>query len=153
MRIATTLLWIPLVLGCKPEPTYPTDTDTDTDTTETLAPRSCDFILEHTPETPSLTVEVAGEFSDWEPIALEDSDEDGIWTVSLGELAPGEYGHKFIYGGLWEESFSGVQTHWVDNVENRNLHVGDCTRPRLTATSVEARSDGTLNATLRLQSA
>ena len=38
-------------------------------------------------------------------------------------------------------------------MENRNLHVGDCTRPRLTATSVEARSDGTLNATLRLQSA
>ena len=52
---------------------------------------------------------------------MEDSDGDGTWSVNLGPLSPGEYGHKFIYGGLWQEDLSSAETHWVNGVENINF--------------------------------
>jgi len=93
--------------------------------------RSCEVVVRHIPEVAALTVEVAGSFSDWTPLAMEGPDAEGVWTLSLGELAPGDYPHKFIYGGKWEETPRGVRTQWLDGVENRNLAVGDCQRPRV----------------------
>lgn len=139
-----------LLLGCTGN-----DKGTDKRTVEPesevadVSARSCEVLLEHSPAVQALTVEVAGEFTGWEPVAMEGPGEDGAWTISLGRLAPGEYGHKFIYGGLWEEDLSGVETHWVDGVENRNLRVGDCERPLLETTDAHALPDGTLNASFQ----
>jgi neopullulanase len=131
------------MLGCKPAPEPVSDTGLEE---EPIAVRSCEVMLEHTPEVQALTIEVAGDFTDWEPEAMEGPDEDGMWRLSLGELAPGAYGYKFVYGGLWEESISGVETHWVNGVENRNLRVGDCQRPQIETSSIEASGDGQLTA-------
>ena len=91
--------------------------------------RSCEVVIRHTPEVPSLTVDIAGTFTNWEPLALEGPDEDGAWRVP-GGIAPGDYPHKFIYGGKWEDTPRGVRTQWLDGVENRNLSVRDCAQPK-----------------------
>lgn len=139
------VLWLGLVwlLGCKPAPEPVVDTGLEEDS---VGVRSCEVVLEHTPEVQALTIEVAGEFTNWEPLAMEGPDEDGAWRVSLGEMAPGEYGYKLIFGGLWEEELSGMETHWVNGVENRNLRVGDCQRPQLETSSLETSADGQLSA-------
>ena len=146
----STYIWT-ILIGCNGNSKVSEDTATPV-VIEAMTPRSCDIILEHTPNPPSLNIEVAGEFSDWAPLAMEDSDGDGTWSVNLGPLSPGEYGHKFIYGGLWQEDLSSAETHWVDGVENVNFRVGNCNQPML-HTLESNTSDGTISASLQFQSA
>ncbi len=44
-------------------------------------------------------VEVAGDFNDWEPTALEKG-EDGVFRTTL-PIAPGTYEYKFVIDGTW----------------------------------------------------
>lgn len=112
---------------------------------ESVPERSCEVVLRHTPKVPSLTVEVAGSFSQWEPVAMDGPDDDGEWTLSLGELAPGDYPHKFIYGGKWEDTPRGVRTQWDDGFENRNLSIGDCRRPQVATATVRTPAPDALS--------
>jgi len=45
-------------------------------------------------------VSVVGTFNAWEPTALSDEDDDGIWTASI-PLPPGRYEYAFIIDGRW----------------------------------------------------
>ncbi len=45
-------------------------------------------------------VSVVGDFNAWEPTALEDENNDGIWTASL-PLSPGRYEYAFVIDGRW----------------------------------------------------
>ncbi len=43
-------------------------------------------------------VTLSGDFNNWKPIPLADSDGDGVWTVSL-TLAPGRYAYAYAVDG------------------------------------------------------
>jgi len=45
-------------------------------------------------------VSVVGNFNSWEPTALSDDDNDGIWTASI-PLPPGRYEYAFVIDGRW----------------------------------------------------
>jgi glycosidase len=109
--------------------------------------------LEYTPSGSLNSLEVAGEFNNWTPASLSAAG-DGSWSIELGELAPGEYAYKFIMDGSYESSIpANVYTKWSGGVENRNLRVGDCTRPLLQPVSGTADALGNLNALFQLASA
>ncbi len=119
---------------------------------EILTVRDCSVALRWTPPGSPTTVEVAGEFNDWSPAALAPTG-DGAWTVDLGALAPGVYGHKFIVDGAWEGAPPvNVYTKWSDGTENRALRVGDCTRGLLQTVSAAATAGGSLTATVQFAS-
>ncbi len=68
---------------------------------------------------------------------------DGLWFTELA-LPPGEYPYKVaVNGDIEGELPKEVSTHWYGDVENRNVVVPDCTRPRL---RVEVLSVGLLGA-------
>ena len=147
----TRLLLMLALAGCT-KATDGVDTDDTSTPLEPPAPRSCRVVYRHAPDTPALQVQVAGSFSDWEPVDLVEV-ERNVWEVDLGELAPGSYPYKHIYGGLWEEAPFDGPSHWEDGIENRDLRVGDCQRPRLTVLDAEAEADGALTAELQFQRA
>ncbi len=144
--LASTLL-VAGMAGCiaEPLPSFNDDDDalddddaTDDDDDVPPAPvRSCDVIVEFTPDVPAGTVEVAGEFNNWTPTLLEREGDDG-WTIDLGALDPGEYAHKFLTDDRWEGAPpKSAYAKWVDGFENRALRVGDCRRPLLTLMDAE----------------
>ena len=55
------------------------------------------FVL---PALNATDVSVVGTFNTWEPTALEDDDNDGIWTASI-PLPPGRYEYAFVIDGRW----------------------------------------------------
>ncbi len=59
----------------------------------------------------SLRVEVAGSFSNWEPVLLV-KDDNGHWRGSV-EIAPGMYEYRFLVDGRWENAQGDLPT--VDN--------------------------------------
>jgi len=160
-RLVMTIIWTVCLAGCgdkvgdeATQDVWVGDTGQTTVivTDPVITTRSCDVVVSHVPEFDSSLLEIAGEFSDWKPIAMQGPDSDGSWTVSLGELSPGEYGYKFISGGLWEDSVSGP-THWVGGFENRNLIVADCMQPLLQVDDVNVSGDGSLTARFVVASA
>ncbi len=148
------------VAGCDDDDSDSTDDDdvspgddddaterlTDEAPAEILTQRSCEPIVRHYPfGTPKL-VEVAGEWTDWEPVAMEGPDEDGGWSLQLEALAPGDYGHKFLHDGKWEgDPPAWAYAKWVEGFENRSLRVGNCQLPLLQAVSASASPQGQLD--------
>lgn len=55
------------------------------------------FVL---PALDATNVSVVGSFNAWEPTALTDEDDDGIWTASI-PLPPGRYEYAFVIDGRW----------------------------------------------------
>ena len=112
--------------------------------------RDCTPLLQHRPLSDPSSVQVAGEWNDWEPADMEGPDDDGAWSLELPELAPGEYGHKFLYGGQWEgDPPAWAWAKWVDGSENRNLKVGDCQLPLLQTVTATTTADGDLTANIQ----
>lgn len=141
-----------LALACRgPGDAETDDSDRDTDDPYASAPiRSCDVYVRTELPDGVETVQVGGEWADFNPQDLTDDDGDGVWERWLGELRPGTYAYKLIYDGVWEESVpADVYTTWHDDFENRALVVGDCELPDLAAVSGTATADGTLTATFR----
>jgi neopullulanase len=121
---------------------------------EIVSVRDCDVTLRVAPQGSFSTLEVAGEFNDWSPVALSGPDADGFHSVNLGPLDPGEYAHKLLFDGSWEgEPPVNVYTKWSGGAENRNLRVGDCTLPLLQTVSASGDGDGRIRATVQFASA
>ena len=130
--------------------TAPLPQETDERIPELSDPRSCAVTREHRPSGQSSLVQIAGEFSDWQPVDMTGPDQEGWWQADLGDLAPGEYGYKYLHDGAWEEQPPlSALTRWNDGVENRNLRVLDCNRPRLQVVDAVADSSGSLFAEVR----
>jgi len=55
------------------------------------------FVL---PALDASDVSVVGNFNSWEPTALSDDNNDGIWTASI-PLPPGRYEYAFVIDGRW----------------------------------------------------
>ena len=55
------------------------------------------FVL---PALDATDVSVVGNFNSWEPTALSDDDNDGIWMASI-PLPPGRYEYAFVIDGRW----------------------------------------------------
>ena len=55
------------------------------------------FVL---PALDAADVSVVGNFNSWEPTALSDDDNDGIWMASI-PLPPGRYEYAFVIDGRW----------------------------------------------------
>lgn len=55
------------------------------------------FVL---PALDATDVSVVGNFNSWEPTALSDDNNDGIWTASI-PLPPGRYEYAFVIDGRW----------------------------------------------------
>lgn len=55
------------------------------------------FVL---PALNATNVSVVGTFNSWEPTALSDEDQDGIWMASI-PLPPGRYEYAFVIDGRW----------------------------------------------------
>jgi hypothetical protein len=55
------------------------------------------FVL---PALDAADVSVVGSFNAWEPTALSDEDNDGIWMASI-PLPPGRYEYAFVIDGRW----------------------------------------------------
>ena len=118
--------------------------------------RDCDVAITVTPSSSVSSVAVAGEWSDWEPEALDGPDGDGAWTITLADLgnSPGEYAYKFILDGTWEgDPPASAYSKWAGGSENRNLRVGDCMTPLLQGVEAEASAAGALSATIQFASA
>jgi len=52
-----------------------------------------------TPGDETKTVALAGEFTDWKPVAMK-KQKNGSYTVTV-PLSPGNYQYKFILDGQW----------------------------------------------------
>ena len=129
------------------------DDDDSTDPPVVIDTRSCDVQVDFTPVGSPGSVEIAGEFNGWAPAAMTDNG-DGSWSISLGELAPGSYAHKFLEDGQWEGAPPPwAYAKWLDGTENRALYVGDCMVPLLQTASASATSDGTVSATVQFAAA
>lgn len=59
-----------------------------------------DQVLFVMPAPGAHSVAVVGSFNDWEPTALTDTNNDGIWRVQL-KLPPGRYEYAFVVDGRW----------------------------------------------------
>ena len=139
-----------------------TDDGGDTDDTteeqpdvEIVAVRSCDVELRHKPSDSYGTVEVAGEFNGWTPEALGGPDGEGFYSLTVPDLgyAPGEYAHKFIYDGDYEGAPpANAYAKWTGGSENRNLRVGDCTKPLLQVVSAASDASGWVDVQLQFAS-
>ncbi len=151
----------PVCIGQDCETDEPGDTDlppVDTDDSpdvpperEILTVRSCDAVIQHDPPGSPSSVEVAGEFTDWEPQPMEGPNDEGVFAYTVAEPAPGEYAYKFVYDGTWEgEPPLGFYTKWSGDSENRNLRVGDCSRPLLQTVSASATSAGSLEVVVQV---
>jgi len=117
---------------------------------ELTDPRTCVVTRQYRPAGKSSLMQIAGEFSDWQPIDMAGPNEDGWWQVDLGELVPGEYGYKYLQDGVWEEQPPPWSlSRWNDGLENRNLRVLDCTLPHLKVVAAEADALGNLSAQVR----
>ncbi len=68
--------------------------------TPTLAEDGNQEVLFVLPALDASDVSVVGNFNSWEPTALEDDDNDGIWTASI-PLSPGRYEYAFVIDGRW----------------------------------------------------
>jgi neopullulanase len=102
-----------------------------------ITQRSCKPILRHRPQGSVGQVEVAGEWSDWNPVSLQGPGDDGWYSIELEELEPGDYAYKILYDGQWEDAPPPwAYAKWLDGTENRNLRVGDCHKPLLQTKSV-----------------
>jgi glycosidase len=123
---------------------------TDEVEAEIIAIRDCTPLVRHAPLTQVSSVQIAGEWNGWVAEDMEGPDDDGVFSFELPELAPGEYGHKFLYGGDWEgDPPAWAYAKWVDGSENRNLRIGDCNLPLLQTVQADADADGTLTATIQ----
>lgn len=144
-----------LALACKPAPA-PDDAPIESQSDDTgdlpddvLTHRDCEVVLQEYPRQSFSRLQVAGEFNNWTPTDMSGPDEEGLYSLSLGELAPGEYGYKLLFDGNWEGDPPGdVYSKWVGGIENRNLRVGDCTRPLIQTISAQANAAGELAAVL-----
>jgi glycosidase len=130
------------------------DTDTDPGTEpelprEILTVRSCDVTIRYPDD--GRAVQVAGTFNGWTPVSLTGPDEDGVLSASLGALAPGVYGYKLLFDGVFESAPpENVYTMWDDGSENRALYVGDCDVPLLQTVSASATPDGRVAAVVQV---
>jgi glycosidase len=118
------------------------------------AVRSCTTTLAWQPPPGTSTVHVAGEFNDWSNTATALTlGEDGFWQAEL-EVDPGEWAFRFVVNGTRETSVpASVYTKWLDNQEHRNLIVGDCAVPLLSAVEAEATPSGRVRARIQFSSA
>lgn len=117
----------------------------DTDVTASSAPiRACDVTLRIEAPDGVTQVDVAGQWSDFDPQPMTDDDGDGVFERWLGELRPGTWGYKLLWDGAWETVPPDVYTTWNDGFENRALVVGDCERPELAVISGSANAEGTV---------
>ena len=123
------------------------DSAIETDVTVDGPVRSCGVTLETAVPDGVGSIEVAGQWGDFAPLAMAFSEDGSTARADLGELRPGTYGYKFIYDGVWETTPADVYTTWNDGFENRALFVGDCELPQLQAQSASATADGRVAAT------
>lgn len=111
--------------------------------------RSCSVVRWVRPTPATSAVAIAGSFNGWAPAELTGPDDDGWYTIDLGELAPGRYPYKYLFGGQWESSVPTTSPlQWDGGVENRQLTVPDCDRPHLRTEQAEATPEGQLTATI-----
>lgn len=68
--------------------------------TSRVAAAGADQVLFVMPAPGAHSVAVVGSFNDWEPTALQDKNDDGIWRVQLS-LPPGRYEYAFVVDGRW----------------------------------------------------
>jgi len=121
---------------------------------ELVSQRDCVVTARYSPGTALSSLSIAGEFNAWTPTPMEDADGDGVWTLILGELAPGSYAFKYLPNGDWEgDPPATVYTQWSGGSENRSLRVGDCTVPLLQTVSGSATAEGALQASFLVASA
>ena len=105
--------------------------------------RSCDATLTYRPPSPVSSVDVAGEFNGWAPASMEGPDDDGYYTATLPDLAPGDYAYKYLHDGTWEGAPpASAWAKWLDGNENRKLPHGDCALPLLQTVSASGGADG-----------
>jgi len=119
-----------------------------------LTERDCSVTVRYVPSGTAGTIEISGELNDWTPQPLTGPDADGVYTADVGVLAPGTYAFKYVFDGVYEDQPPvNVFTKWVGDSENRALRVGDCHKPLLQASSANATSSGTLEATIQVAAA
>lgn len=122
------------VLGCRSEEPEIEAVDADAEV------RSCQVQIHAELPSGGQQVQVAGSFSDWAPVDMEERD--GRLEADLGRLVPGTYPYKFVYDGDFEgDPPVDVRSTWSGGFENRALVVRDCRRPSLRAESVEVSGD------------
>ena len=120
--------------------------DPDTDVGGDPYPvRSCSVDIDYDPPGNPLSVNVGAEWTGFDPAALPMTgpDTDGVFSLSVPGLDPGEYGFKFIVDGVWEDTVPpDVMTRWNGGTENRALVVPDCGLPTLEPTSASSSATG-----------
>ena len=112
--------------------------------------RKCDIDLHIQATGHPSSVSVSGEFNDWDKSALTDTNNNGIWSINLGTLSPGNYAYTMLFDGLYEGTPPiHSYTTWSDGFENRKLSVGDCTLPLLQLIDVSSDPTGRIQASIQ----
>lgn len=137
IRSLTLLAAVALSMACGPD-----DDNAPEDATGSLPLRTCETTIEW--DGAGQSVEVVGEFNDWEP-------QDATDGLSV-ELEPGEYAWNFVIDGEPAGLPRGIFTKWHDGAEYRNLRIPNCDAPVLDVREVSA-DDGLFEATLQFHAA
>jgi len=100
---------------------------------------------------PARSVAVAGEFNRFSTTAtpMADNAGDGVFRATV-ELAPGNYGYKFVVDGTqWQLDPGTIARKYVDGQENSRITVADCSRPEVRVVSREATAEGAISLELQ----
>ncbi len=114
------------------------------------AARACATTFTFNLGRPARSVAVAGEWNGFSPTASPMTDAGGgVFRATL-DLAPGDYGYKFVVDGSdWQLDPSVVARKYVGGTENSRVTVTDCELPELRVARASATGDGDLELDVR----
>ncbi len=142
MRALRFVTVLSLLAGCSDDtPTNALDASTDG-----AAPtQSCATTFSLNLGRPARAVAVAGEWNGFSPTATPMADVGGGVFRAEVNLAPGDYGYKFVIDGSeWTLDPAALARTYVGGTENSRVTVPDCNVPTLRVLRASATGDGAL---------
>ncbi len=107
--------------------------------------RSCATVFTLNLGRPARAVAVAGEWNAFSATATPMVDAGGGVFRAEVNLAPGDYGYKFVVDGSdWQLDPAAIARRYVNSTENSLVTVGDCEAPTLRVARSSATADGAL---------
>lgn len=89
------------------------------------------------------SVQLAGEWSGWDPAGRPLTDGNGQGVYETAErIPPGSWGYKFVVDGEWGLDPGNPTVRYVDGTVNSRLDVEDCAEPVLRAQRSEIVAEG-----------
>ncbi len=120
------------------------------DATADAAPRTCTTTFTFNLGRQARAVSIGGEWNGFSPTATPMTDMGGGVYRAEVNLAPGDYGYKFVIDGTdWRLDPEVTARRYVGGTENSRVVVADCTLPVLRVERANATAEGALELDVR----